>query len=148
MVRPSMMGTLAPQKKEAAKKKKERKKLRSQPRNKDHLSGPLCPPRPGKVSTQTAEVADRAASGARAIWAGVPTHLPGLSAPAPRASDRRAPKVRRVLEPAAAQQGEAVMTERGRRAPAQLTHGARAAFSSTRSRRFLRLLEFLSTHKD
>ena len=138
MVRPSMMGTLAPQKKEAAKKKKERKKLRSQPRNKDHLSGPLCPPRPGKVSTQTAEVASRAASGARAIWAGVRTG----------ASDRRPPKIRRVLEPAAARQGEAVMTERGRRAPAQLTHGARAAFSSTRSRRSLRLLEFLSTHKD
>lgn len=148
MVRPSMMGTLAPQKKEAAERKKERKKLRSQPRNKDHLSGPLCPPRPGKVSMHTAEVADRAASGARANWAGMRTHLPGPSAPAPGAPDRRPPKVPRVLEPAAAQQGEAVLTERGRRAPAQLTQGARAAFSSTGSRRFLRLLEFLSTHKD
>ena len=67
------MGTLAPQKKEPAFSTQEERPF----------SGPLSPPRPGKVSMQTAEVADREASGARANRAGVRAHPPGPSAPAP-----------------------------------------------------------------
>lgn len=56
---------------------------------------------------QTAKVADREASGARANRACVRAHLPGPSAPAPTTRTDDPAKVRRVREPAAAQQGEA-----------------------------------------
>lgn len=136
MVRPSMMGTLAPQKKEAAFSTQEdrpsfRAAVPTQAWEGFHANGKSCGPR---SFWRAGEQGRRARTPLRA------------QRTSPDDPHRRPPpKVRRVREPAAAQQGEARARTQG---PGAVDIRRTEASSLTGSRRFLRLLEFLSTHKD